>query len=105
MYFTVNKKNKKGGKFVKLEEFLQLNNITLDRFAKLVGVSKGSIFDIISGKDTRLSTALRIEEITLSVVCCADMRPTKKRPFRGKLPNAPQTKESTTGSYEPCNGG
>lgn len=48
-----------------LKEYLEETKIPLEQFAKLVGISPRTLYSILNGfHDSRLSIAVKIEEIT-----------------------------------------
>jgi DNA-binding XRE family transcriptional regulator len=59
---------------MKLSDYLKMTRLRQDEFAELVGISKGTLKNILKGKyDVRLSTALRIEKETKGKVKCKDL--------------------------------
>ena len=58
---------------MKLKEYLEKNNITTYEFADIVNVTPTTIYNILKGKDTYLSLALRIQEATKRKVKCHEL--------------------------------
>lgn len=63
---------------MKLNEYFEKNCINIPAFAKKHGIASSIIYKILQGADTRLSTALKIEEATGRKVTCRELAPTKK---------------------------
>lgn len=61
---------------MKLKEYFTKNGISLHKFAKLIGVSNSTLYNIIDGKnDVRLSIAIKIEDLTNKAVTARDLLP------------------------------
>lgn len=59
---------------MKLEDFLELMELTVKQFAEIAGVDKQTIYRYVNqGEDIRLSTAIKIEKASLRKVTCQDL--------------------------------
>lgn len=59
---------------MKLSDYLKITRLRQDEFAEMVGISRGTLKNILRGKyDVRLSVALRIEKETKGKVKCKDL--------------------------------
>lgn len=70
---------------MKLFEYLQEEGIQHSKFAKRLGISLPTLHGLLKGRDTKLSTAIRIEEITRGQVKIRDLTPTLFRPKKGMI--------------------
>jgi len=61
-----------------LKEYLFRKDISRTDFAKLVGVTRQTIYKIICGTTPTLDVALKIEEVTNGEVKCKDLLQHKK---------------------------
>ncbi len=65
---------------MQLKEFLDKNEISMYGFAKRLGVSAPTVYNVAVLKiEPNLSLATRIEELTLGLVTCADLSHHKLR--------------------------
>lgn len=62
----------------KLEEYLDSKGIKHLFFAEQLGISTKTLYSIMKGNDTKLSIALKIEEITKGAVKAKDLYKLKK---------------------------
>lgn len=58
---------------MRLKEFLHLNKIKGEIFAKHAGITHRTLMYALSGKDVKLDTAMKIEKATCGAVTCYDM--------------------------------
>ncbi len=69
---------------MKLFEYIREEGIQVSKFAARLGIALPTLYGIMKGMDTKLSTALRIEEITHGHVKIKDLTPTVFRPKKEK---------------------
>ena len=70
---------------MKLFEYLREEGIQHSKFAKRLGISLPTLCNLFKGYDTKLSTAIRIEEITRGQVKIRDLTPTIFRDKKKKI--------------------
>ena len=58
---------------MRLKEYLDINDIKYTTFARLLGVSYGTLFNIFWYGTHRLEIAVKIEELTMGVVTCKEL--------------------------------
>ncbi len=73
---------------MELRRFLRIEDVTIDDFAKTLGISRTSMFQILSGHEPRLSLALKIQRLTNGQVTLEELV-SKKKPSNqnDKKPN------------------
>lgn len=60
---------------MKLKDYLDSNGIKYTSFAKKIGVTLSTIYNIFKGNDIRLSIAIKIHQITKGEVSFEDLKP------------------------------
>jgi plasmid maintenance system antidote protein VapI len=66
---------------MRLQEYLETEGITIKKFASRVGVTAQTIKNIMnSTRDVKISTALKIQQLTHGIVSCEDMCDPEKLP-------------------------
>jgi hypothetical protein len=75
---------------MRLKEFLQLNKIKGEIFAKHAGITHRTLMYALSGKDVKLDTAMKIEKATCGAVTCYDMHLDKNNDHTNNANNKQQ---------------
>jgi DNA-binding transcriptional regulator YdaS (Cro superfamily) len=65
---------------MKLREYLEKKGIKITSFARQIGVTETTMHNILSGKDLKLTTALKIERLTEGAVKCCELGPQEAPP-------------------------
>lgn len=76
---------------MKLKTYLADNDLTFEQFAKICNVSKGTIMNILSGRDPKFSTVKKIVEITNGIVSYSDLANLLKDKNENKTKNSKKT--------------